>query len=151
MRNLHFSLAALILVALSAVACSDAPATPASPSSSTGFMALTSENIAGNWTLTTLQPSGAGVQAVPASATYTLTIADGRLSTRADCNVCSGAATLSTQAVTVGPALACTRDGCATMAFETAYLAILVGENTVAVTGTTLALSSPRGRLTFVR
>ena len=65
--------------------------------------------------------------------------------------VCSGAATLSTQAVTVGPALACTRAACATMSFETAYLAILAGENTVAVTGTSLALSSPRGRLTFVR
>ena len=151
MRNIYFSFAALLLVVLSAAACSDTPATPSSPSASTGYMALTSENIAGSWTLTTLQPSGSGVQAVPAGATYTISIADGRLSTRADCNVCNGAATLSTQTVTVGSALACTRAACATMAFETAYLAILTGENTVAVTGTSLALSSPRGRLTFVR
>ena len=37
------------------------------------------------------------------------------------------------------------------MAFENAYTAILSGDSTVAVTGSTLSLSSSRGTLQFVR
>ena len=53
--------------------------------------------------------------------------------------------------MTVGPLLACTRAACPTMAFESAYLAILAGERTTRIDGNTLTLTSARGALRFRR
>jgi heat shock protein HslJ len=75
--------------------------------------------------------------------------AQGRLSTRADCNVCSGEFALSGQTLTAGPALACTRAACPTMAFENDYTRLLGGNSMIALSGDTLALSSERGVLRF--
>ena len=56
---------------------------------------------------------------------YTLTLADGRMSAHADCNLCSTTFTLSGQTLNVAEVMACTRAACPTMAFESAYTSIL--------------------------
>ena len=125
--------------------------TPASPSSSTGSLGLTADQIAGTWSLASLQPAGQAIQTVPAGATYTLTLADGRMSAHADCNLCSTTFTLSGQTLNVAEVMACTRAACPTMAFESAYTSILGGTSAVVQSGTTFVLTSSRGVLTFTR
>src|SRR5688572_24253070 len=98
--------------------------------------------IAGAWTLGSIQPPGQAEQATPAGVGYMLTLTDGRLSTRVDCNTCSGAFALSGQTLTAGPLLACTVTACPTMAFGTMYTGILSGDSTVTLSGATLVLSS---------
>jgi heat shock protein HslJ len=112
---------------------------------------LTADQLSGTWTLVSIQPAGQVDQAAPPGASYTLTFADGRLSTRVDCNVCNGAFTLSGQTLTAGPALACTLAACPTMAFENTYTGLLSGESTVTLSNNVLALSSARGLLRFTR
>ena len=141
----------LALVLVGSVACSESPFTPTSPESISNSLTLTSETLSGNWSLSSIQPTGQALQAAPAGASYTLTFTDDRLSTRADCNTCAGTYTLSGQTLTAGPALACTRAACPTMAFENAYTGLLSGEHTVTASGNTLVLSSPRGVLRFTR
>ena len=131
--------------------CSSTSTGPTSASSATGSLALTSDDMAGTWSLASIQPAGQQAQAVPAGATYTMTLADGRLSTRADCNTCSSAFTVSGQTLTVAEAMACTRAACPTMAFESAYTSILAGASAVVRSGATLVLTSSRGVLTFTR
>jgi len=137
--------APLVLIAALAGGCSTS-ATPTSPSSS-----LTAGRLAGTWSLVSMQPAGQVEQATPAGATYAVTFADGRLSTRADCNTCNGSFSLSGQTLTAGPALACTRAACPTMDFENAYTRILGGEGTITLSGASLVVSSPRGVLRFAR
>ena len=124
---------------------------PTSPSGATGSLGLTADRIAGTWSLVSIQPAGQNAQAVPDRATYTLTLADGRMSTRADCNMCSSTFSLSGQTLTVAEAMACTRAACPTMAFESVYTSMLAGASAVVQSGTTLVLTSPRGVLTFTR
>ncbi len=112
---------------------------------------LTNAQVAGPWTLESIQPSGQSVQTVPDGATYTLSLVDGNLSTRADCNTCAGRYTLAGKTLTAGPALACTRAACPTMAFENAYTSILSGESTVAAAPASLTLTSARGTLRYTR
>lgn len=149
MKNLRFSFAALILLAVISTACSESPANPTSPSSGSGSLTLTSGQLSGTWTLTALQPAGQASQ--PSPATYTISFADGRVSTRVDCNMCSGTFAIAGQTLTVGPNLACTRAACPTMAFETLYTSILGGDHTAEISGSTLVLSSARGRLAFTQ
>jgi len=144
-------LRAFILLAVLAAGCSGSATNPTSPSAGGGSLTLTADRVAGTWTLVSMRPAGQAEQIRPAEATYTLSFADGRLSTRADCNNCSGTFSLSGQTLTAGPALACTRAACPTMAFETAYTSILGGESTVALAGDTLVLTSSRGVLRFTR
>jgi heat shock protein HslJ len=122
-----------------------------SPSSAGGALASTADQLAGTWTLLSIQPATQPEQPTPAGAGYTLTIADGRLSTRADCNICAGTFVVSGGIVTAGPALACTRAYCPTMPFENAYTSLLAGESTMTLSGGTLVLSSDRGVLRFNR
>ena len=63
----------------------------------------------------------------------------------------SEAVTASDQTIVIGPALACTRAACPTMAFETIYERLLSGESQPTVSGAVLTLSSPRGTLIFNR
>ena len=98
-----------------------------------------------------IQPAGQPEQATPSSASYIVTFADGRLSTRADCNSCGGTFALSGQTLTAGPALACTRAACPTMEFEMKYTSLLSGDSTVALSDKGLLLSSGRGMLRFTR
>lgn len=149
MKNIRFSSVALILAAFLASACSESPASPTSPSAGSGSPALTTGQLSGTWTLSSLQPTGQAAQASPAA--YTIAFTDGRVSTRVDCNQCSGTIAVSGQTLTVGPNLACTRAACATMAFESLYTSILSGDHAVEVSGNTLVLSSARGRLAFTQ
>jgi heat shock protein HslJ len=144
------SLAALVVIA-SFFGCVERSSTQSSPSSIAGSPALTADQLSGIWTLVSIQPAGQADHATPQGASYTLTFADGRLSTRVDCNVCNGAFTLSGQTLTAGPALACTRAACPTMAFENGYTSLLSGESTVTLSNNVLALSSARGVLRFAR
>jgi heat shock protein HslJ len=145
------SLTLLVAILSLAIGCSGVPATPVSPLAS-GPGALTADSLAGTWTLVSIQPADQAAQATPAGASYTLTFADGRLSTRADCNMCGGTFAVDGQTLIAGPALACTRAACATMAFENVYTGLLGGESTVAVSEDgVLVLTSPRGVLRFRR
>ena len=140
------------VIASLCVGCSESPSSPTSPSGVTPApAALTADQLAGAWNLVSIQPKGQGVQLTPLGADYTLSFSTDRLSTRADCNSCSGAFTLSGQTLTAGPALACTRAACPTMAFENVYTSLLSGESTATVSARTLVLSSDRGLLHFAR
>lgn len=149
--NSSRSLFALVALASLVVGCAESTV-PTSPSSvSSGSNTLTTDQLTGTWNLVSIQSAGQAEQAVPQGAPYVLTFADGRLSTRADCNVCGGAFKLSGQTLTAGPALACTRAACRTMAFENTYTGLLSGDSTVTLSGNTLVLSSARGVLRFAR
>jgi len=134
-----------------ALGCAGSSPSLTSPSSADGLLDLTTSQVAGAWNLVSVQPAGQAEQAKPSGVTYTLTLADGRLSIRADCNSCGGTYTLSGRTVLAGPSLACTRAACATMAFESTYTKLLGGESTVSLSGGTLVLTSPRGVLRFAR
>ena len=139
-------LLSLVVVASLAAGCGESSDTLTSPSST-----VTAAQLAGTWNLVSIQPAGQSEQATPAGATYALTFADGRLSTRVDCNTCNGPFVLSGQTLTAGPALACTRAACRTMEFENTYTRLLGGEGTVTLSGDRLMLSSSRGVLRFAR
>jgi heat shock protein HslJ len=162
--NRSRSLVSVVVAALLATGCAGSASTPTAPSSLSGSPsspvdqpplsgspAPTVDQLAGTWNLQSLQPAGDVGQTTPAGASYTLTFADGRLSTRADCNVCGGAFTLSGETLTAGPALACTRAACPTMAFESTYTRLLGGDSTVMLSDGALVLSSARGVLHFTR
>lgn len=149
MKNIRFSSVAFILAAFLASACSESPATPTSPSGGSGSLTLTTGQLTGTWTLSSLQPAGQPAQASPAA--YTISFADGRVATRVDCNQCAGTFAVAGQTLTVGPNLACTRAACPTMAFESLYTSILGGDHSVEVSSNTLVLSSARGRLAFTQ
>jgi heat shock protein HslJ len=146
-----FALVVLAAVASLVAGCAESGA-PTSPSSITGGSnTQTGDQLAGTWNLVSIQSANQAEQAAPSNATYVLTFADGRLSTRADCNVCNGSFKVSGQTLTAGPALACTRAACPTMAFESTYTTLLGGESTITLSGNTLVLSSARGLLRFAR
>jgi heat shock protein HslJ len=144
-------LVSVVFVASFAAGCSGSSPAPTSPSSAGSSPDLTVSPFPGTWNLMSIQPAGEAEQARPSGASYTITFADGRLSTRADCNSCDGTYTLTGQTLVAGPSLACTRAACATMPFENAYTRLLAGESTVSLTGGTLVLASPRGVLRFTR
>jgi heat shock protein HslJ len=140
-------LISLSFAASFALGCSGSTATLTSPSS----LDPAAPQIPGSWNLVSIQPAGESEQAKPSGASYTVTLDDGRLSTRADCNTCGGTYSLNGQTLVAGPLLACTRAACATMAFENTYMKLLGGESTVSLSGGTLVLTSPRGVLRFTR
>lgn len=143
--------AGFALVTTLAIGCAQSTSAPTTPSGVNGSTTLTADRLAGSWKLVSIQPAGQSEQATPPNANYTLTFADGRLSTRADCNSCGGSFALSGQTLTAGPALACTRAACPTMEFESKYTSLLSGDSTVTLSDQTLLLSSGRGVLRFTR
>jgi heat shock protein HslJ len=155
--NRSLSLVSVVATALLATGCAGSASTPTAPSSlsgapqHSGSPAPTLDQLAGTWNLQSLQPAGDVHQTTPAGASYTLTFADGRLSTRADCNVCGGPFALSGQTLAAGPALACTRAACPTMEFESIYTRLLSGDSTVTLSDGALVLSSARGVLHLAR
>jgi heat shock protein HslJ len=140
--NVLRSLVAVAALASLTIACAE---------SSTTLTAPSSDQLSGTWTLVSMQLAGQSVQAAPAGATYALTFSDGRLSTRVDCNTCNGTFGFSGQTLTAGPALACTRAACPTMAFENEYTRLLAGDSSVTLSANTLVLSSSRGTLRYTR
>lgn len=150
MRNACTFVSLLFITSL-AIGCAQSTSAPTAPSGIGGSTTLTADQLAGTWKLVSIQPAGQPEQATPSSASYTLTFADGRLSTRADCNSCGGGFALSGPTLTAGPALACTRAACPTMQFEIIYTSLLSGDSTVALSDQVLVLSSGRGMLRFTR
>jgi len=156
MKKVSLRLFSILTIAASLGAgCAESVSTPTSPSTGSGVgngsVTLSAGDLAGTWRLLSIQAAGSAMTPTPAGADYTLTLGDGRLSTRADCNLCNGSFSLAGDRLTAGPLLACTRAACRTMEFENAYTSILSGEGTVAVSGSTLKVSSDRGVLQFTR
>ncbi len=129
----------LILIVLAVAACST---TPSSPSSAV---------LNGTWRITSIQQASQPVEAAPAGATYEVTFDGARISARVDCNRCTGSFMMNGSALSIGPALACTRAACATAAFESAVVTLLTGEHQVSSSSNTLTLNSSRGRVTLTR
>jgi heat shock protein HslJ len=151
MKNLRF-LSLAIILASSVAACSTTPSTQTSPSAAGGSStALSTADLAGTWSLVQVERAGMPTQSTPTGASYSINFSDGRVSTRADCNMCGGSIAVSGQTVTIGPALACTRAACPTMEFESVYESVLSGDHSVSIQGGTLVLSSKRGTLRFSR
>lgn len=134
----------LTLASLCTVACGDLPISPT-------FGTISAEGLAGTWRLELLQPAGQGAILTPTGATYTLTLADGTATTRADCNTCTGRFTVVGDTLYMATALACTRAACPTQSFEALYTRILAGESIVTVDGPRITLVSSRGFLRFIR
>ena len=149
MNHIYSIILPIALTALVVSACSQSLSSPTAVSSPSA--AYTAAQLEGTWTLTSIAVAGQAKQDRPFSAIYTLDFNQGRLSTRADCNTCGGSYSIDGSVLTAGPGLACTRAACSTMAFENAYTGILSGDSIMAVTGSTLSLSSSRGTLKFVR
>jgi heat shock protein HslJ len=141
-------LISLSFVASFAPGCSGSTGTLTSPSSS---LDVTAPQLPGTWNLVSIRPVGEAEQTKPSGASYALTLIDGRLSTRADCNICGGTYTLNGQTLMAAPSMACTRAACPTMAFENTYMKLLAGESTVSLSGGTVELTSARGVLRFTR
>lgn len=151
MRGFHVLRAFVAAASVAAAGCGASSHTLTSPST-VGASSLTADVLAGTWQLQSLQLAGRPEEATPAGARYSLTFTDnGRVSARADCNVCNGAFALSGRTLTAGPALACTRAACATMAFENTYTRVLGGDSTITLSGGRLVLFSSRGVLEFRR
>src|SRR5687768_8966260 len=136
------ALVVLALMASFGAGCSESITAPTPVSLQNGSVSVAAADLEGTWILQSVQASGHAVQPTPIGATYTITFTDGRLSTRADCNVCNGPFSLSADRFTAGPTLACTRAACRTMEFEHAYTGLLGGEGTLRLVGGTLVLSS---------
>ena len=132
----------LLMVAVTASLATAACTNPAAP---------TPAAIVGTWNLRNLRPAGGIEQTKPAGAVYAITIENGRVSARADCNTCTGSATLASSTLTLGPALACTRAACATATFESAFTTIMSGDHTAVVSDGSLTLTSTRGLMRFER
>ncbi len=143
------ALQALLVVALFSAGCAGSAVTPVSPSSPGSE--VTAGQLAGTWSLLSLQPTSQAEQPAPVGVRYALTFADGRVSARADCNTCNGAAVLAGDTLTAGPALACTKAACPTMGFESVYTSLLSGDSAVTLSDGALVLSSARGVLRFAR
>ena len=107
--------------------------------------------ISGTWNLRDLRLTGGVGQTKPVGAAYAITIENDRAAVSADCNTCSGTATLASSTLTISPGLACTRAACATASFESAFTTMLAGNHTATISDGSLTLSSTRGRMRFDR
>jgi heat shock protein HslJ len=105
----------------------------------------------GVWRIISIQPATQSVQLAPVGALYQVTFADGRMSVRVDCNVCTGRFTSDATTLTVGPELACTRAACETASYESAVLMLLGGDHQYTTTLHNLTLTSSRGTLLLQR
>jgi heat shock protein HslJ len=141
----------LVLLTFLSAACSSSSNLPTSPSAGGGSASLTADQLAGTWQLHSIQAAGRGQQARPAGAAYTLTFSADRVSTRVDCNQCSGGYRITGSTLTIAELMACTRAACPTMAFEQAYTTLLGGQHAITIVDNVMMLTSPRGELRFTR
>ena len=128
------------LVAICTASCSNETLT--SPTSST--------ELEGTWRLSQMT-SGSTVHNEDLSAgRFGVTFTTGRVEAKADCNQCTGAATLSGSTLTVN-ALACTRAACVSAPLDTRFSGLLSGPLTVRLNNRLLQLNSAQGELRFER
>lgn len=148
-RFLRFN--AALVVAVSLTACQGNSPTAPSPSSTTPPLGALSIETNAVWKLQSLVRADASAATINDPGLFTMSLADDKsLQVRSDCNQASGGYTTSGNTISIGP-LASTRAYCASAPIDTEYLALLGGESTVSISGSTLRLSSSRGTLTFTR
>jgi heat shock protein HslJ len=142
---------AALIAAVSLTACQGNSPTSPSPASTTPPGGALSIDTNAVWNLQSLVRADSSEAAIDDPSLFTMSLADDKsLHVRSDCNLASGRYTTSGSTISIGP-LASTRAYCATAPIDTEYLALLGGESTVSISGSTLRLSSPRGTLTFTR
>jgi heat shock protein HslJ len=127
-------------VALCTASCSNETLT--SPTSA--------EQLNGTWRLFQMTQGGAVHNETPTAGRFNATFVTGRIDLKADCNTCSGPATLSGSTLTVG-ALACTTAACASAPIDTRFTSVLSGAVTVRINDRLLQLNSAQGELRFER
>jgi heat shock protein HslJ len=103
------------------------------------------------WSIVSIQPASQAVQTAPAGARYQVGFEDERAFVRVDCNTCTAPFTLNGSALTIGPALACTRAACATASYESAVVTLLGGTHQMSAIAQGLTLSSSRGIVVLQR
>lgn len=142
---------AALVAAVSLTACQGSSPTAPSASSTTppgGALSIETNAV---WKLQSLVRADLSGATINDPSLFTLSLTDDQsLRVRSDCNQASGAYTTSGHTISIGP-LAATKAYCGSAPLDTEYLAMLGGENTVSVSGSTLQLSSSRGTLTFTR
>ena len=151
MKNTYFRSSFFVLICSFAIACSSASSSPTSPTPAGGATTLTTGELAGTSRITAIQPAGGSAITTPADARYEVTFDGDRVSARVDCNVCAGAVSSSANVLTIGPVLACTRAACPTMSYESQVTQLLGGDHAVAASGSSMTLTSSRGRLALTR
>jgi len=108
-------------------------------------------DVQGEWRLVSLTRQDSSTVLISDPTRFTLRFGDdGRLSVRADCNLCGGPYRLDGESLTSGP-LACTKVFCATAPIDSEFVAILDGRLSAERRGSRLILSSQRGSLAFER
>jgi heat shock protein HslJ len=108
-------------------------------------------NILGTtWHLRSIQEAGSAILKIPDRDRFTLSLEeDGRVSVRADCNVCSGRYELTNSSLRLTP-MACTKAFCGTDSPDMRFLSALQPTTSVAITGGTLTIEAAGTVLVFV-
>jgi len=139
-RTRSIGIAAAVLIAIGTASCSSDTLT--SPTSAA--------QLNGTWRLSQITQGGTVHNEDLNAGRFNVTFATDRLDAKADCNTCSGPATLSGSTLTVG-ALACTRAACASAPVDTRFTSVLSGAVTVRINDRLLQLNSAQGELRFER
>ena len=148
-RFLRFN--AALIAALSLTACQGSSPTAPSPSSTTPSGDALSIETNAVWKLQSLARTNSSKVTIGDPSRFTMSLGDDKLlHAQADCNKATGGYTTSGTTISVGP-LASTKAYCGSAPIDTDYLLLLSGDNTVAISGSTLELSSSRGTLRFTR
>lgn len=93
---------------------------------------------------------GFGKSSIPPNQTYNIQFSDdGRVNIRADCNTCFGGYETRGEAITIGPALGCTRAFCGPMSLFDEYVAAVSSVTRFVRRGDGLDLEYPGGILSF--
>jgi heat shock protein HslJ len=146
-----FRFNAALIAAVSLTACQGSSPTSPSPSSTTprgGSLSIETNAV---WKLQSLVRADSSEATIADPSLFTMSLVDDTsLRVQSDCNRASGGYTTSGNTISIGP-LASTRAYCASAPIDSEYLALLGGESTVSLSGSTLRLSSARGTLTFAR
>jgi CheY-like chemotaxis protein/heat shock protein HslJ len=134
--------AAALAAAFLAAGCESLPSSPSNDPAT----------LQDRWTLVSITKGSAAPTPAPPGAEYTATFgADGRLSLRADCNVCSGAYSAGAGTLAVAEPMACTLAYCQSAPFDGDYERLVAASTQWTVDGAFLELSSPGGRVRFRR
>ena len=105
----------------------------------------------GVWKVQSIETLAGGLVGISRPENYTVEFKDGGgLAVKADCNVCSGAYSVSGEALQIGP-LACTRAFCGSASSDTVFLDVLSNARSLGVRGIELSIDSTRGTLRLVR
>ncbi len=107
--------------------------------------------VGGVWKVRIIGTSAGGCVAPSRPENYTVEFGEaGRVSVRADCNVCGGTYSISGASLQFG-ALACTRAFCGPDSNDRQFLEILGGATRLSVRGIELSIDSPVGTLRLNR